>query len=223
MAHEKTEFVQAAEDRMSAGRVEHVPAWDDPSAVWKIHMRNAFEEMLEGPIGGGIDVEHTKKTPTRAVDAYAEMFRGVYMDPAKPLKEALFTSSLDEMITIHDITIRSVCAHHFLPIVGHATFSYIPDGRDVGLSKIPRFIDILAKRPQVQEHLTQQIVNTFFDVVVPKGCAVMVRAYHFCMMMRGPEEHRAYTETTALRGVMRQGSAKAEFLQAAQNTATWGK
>lgn len=223
MAHEKTEFVQAAEDRMLAGRTVHVPAWDDPTAPWKLHMVKAFEEMLAGPIGSNLNKEHTAKTPNRAVEAYVEMFKGIYMDPEKPLRQALFSSTVDQMITVHSVTIRSVCGHHCLPIVGHATLSYIPAGWEVGLSKIPRFIDILAKRPQVQEHLTQQIVDTFQEVVQPRGCAVMIRAYHFCMMMRGPEEHQAYTETTALKGVMCNPSPKAEFLQAAQNTPVWGK
>lgn len=197
-------------------------SWDDPSVMWKLHMKRAFEEMLEGKIGSCIDSVHTNKTPLRATQAYIDLFKGCFMDETEPLRNAIFPSDADQMVIVKDITIRSMCAHHFLPIVGHATFAYIPNGSIVGLSKISRFIEILAKRPQVQEHLTQQIVDTFQDVVAPAGCAVMIRAYHFCMMLRGAEEHQAYTQTTALKGAM-QVIAKDEFLQAAQDTCIWGK
>lgn len=187
---------------------------------WADHIREGIENMLSGLF---IPYEHTVNTPQRVVDSYKELFSGCNQDPDAVLEEALFRAEhIDQMVTTKDLTIYSMCVHHLLPFFGHATFAYIPAEHIVGLSKIPRFIDIICKRPQIQENLSQQIVNTFQRVVKPYGCAVMIRAYHLCNLMRGAEEHEAYTETTALTGVFKT-NAKAEFLQTAQDTPVWGR
>lgn len=194
--------------------------------LWSDDLYYAVQDMLIAFPSEGLDPLHTAKTPQRVVESFQFLFAGVHKDASEPLKEALFPTSgmIDQMITVKDVIIYSMCAHHLLPFFGHATFAYIPDQHIVGLSKFPRFMDILAKRPQVQENLTQQIVDTFQDTVKPLGCAVMIRAYHLCMLMRGAKEHAASTETTALKGVMMTNpSAKLEFLKAAQDTLVWGK
>lgn len=189
---------------------------------WTAEMYCAVEAMMHSDIGKHLSDDHKQKTPMRVVTAYRELFRGVYYDPAEDLNTMFPADDLDMMITMKGINIYSMCAHHLLPFFGHATFSYIPDKHIIGLSKQPRFIDTLCRRPQTQEHLTKQITKTFMDVVKPRGCAVMIRAFHCCMMIRGVKEPHAYTETTVLAGIFKEG-AKAEFLQTAQDTPVWGK
>jgi GTP cyclohydrolase I len=203
---------------------------DEDAFDWKKQMANAIRLLLEtlddNVMYGGLPPKHTLNTPMRVVESYVELFSGCQKDPMEPLREAMFPSAnyIDQMVTTKKITIYSMCAHHFLPFFGHATFSYIPNEVIVGLSKIPRSIEILCRRPQVQEYLGQQIVQNFESAVRPKGCAVLIRAYHLCNLMRGAEEHAAYTETTALRGVFKTDSGtKAEFLQTAQDTPLWGQ
>ena len=121
------------------------------------------------------------------------------------------------MVHIKSIQILSMCAHHLAAIVGRAHFAYIPNDKVVGLSKIPRMVHVLMRRPQLQENLTQQIVDIFDNTIKPKGCAVQIKAYHFCMMYRGVQEPTSYTETTALRGaLLLSDAARAEFLAAAK-------
>jgi GTP cyclohydrolase I len=192
--------------------------------LWGSFMKTSIDEMVKTDIGSHLPADHFRKTPDRVVASYEEIFSGCFLDPMMPLVEAMFCKpqGMDEMITVKGVSIYSMCAHHFLPFFGYATFAYVPDDKIVGLSKIPRFIEILTKRPQVQEVLTQQIVDVFSHVIQPAGCAVMIRAYHLCQLMRGIQEPIAYMETTALQGVMAKGGTKQEFLQAAQATPIWG-
>lgn len=202
----------------------------DLDGNWKDSMYYAVQELLstteDNSMYGSLPPAHLAKTPQRVVESYEFLFSGCQQDPMAPLKEALFPSAnyIDQMVTTKAVTIYSMCAHHFLPFFGHATFAYVPNEHIVGLSKIPRSIDILCRRPQVQEHLSQQIVDAFSSAVKPKGCAVLIRAYHLCNLMRGAQEHSAYTETTALQGVFKtDAGTKAEFLQTAQDTPLWGR
>jgi GTP cyclohydrolase I len=159
--------------------------------------------------------EHTKGTPMRVVKAFAEYVNGCMKDPEVYLEKVFTAGTYDQMIHIPNIRLISMCAHHLCPIVGKAHFAYIPDGSIVGLSKIPRFIEVLARRPQVQEMLTSQIIDVFSKKVRPLGCAVHVRAYHFCMCGRGVEEPAAYTVTTGLWGNFKdEPLTRQEFLQA---------
>jgi GTP cyclohydrolase I len=159
-----------------------------------------------------IGEEHLLGTPSRVVRMYYELFSGCLVDPQTALN-TVFPSASDEMVTIYDIPVTSVCAHHLLPFYGRAHFAYIPNGHIVGLSKIPRLIKNLAKRPQVQENLTCQIADEFMrSQVAPRGVAVCIDAVHTCMTARGVEKP-AVTRTTALRGLfMSQDKAAKEFL-----------
>jgi len=157
--------------------------------------------------------EHTQGTPDRVVKAFAEYVRGCTEDPATYLAKTFNAHTYDQMVSVPNIRLISMCMHHLAPIIGKVHFAYIPQAAIVGLSKIPRFIEALARRPQVQELLTDQIVDTFYSTVEPKGCAVHVRAFHFCMCGRGVEEPAAYTVTTALRGSFKDPLTRQEFLQ----------
>ena len=157
--------------------------------------------------------EHIKNTPTRFETAMFELMEGAWEDPAEVLHSGFEETEYDEMIYVNNISFVSLCSHHLLPFIGRVHFAYIPTGKIVGLSKIPRMIEILAKRPQVQERLTVQIVDTFMKEVHPKGCAAVAEAYHMCMAIRGVKKEGAYMKTTALRGVFKsQKETRAEFL-----------
>jgi GTP cyclohydrolase I len=157
---------------------------------------------------------HVEDTPRRVAEAYKELFDGVFTDPAQFLERTFDDQSYDEMVFVQSIDFVSMCAHHWLPFFGKIHFAYIPAQHIVGLSKIPRMMMALAKRPQVQEQLTVQIVNTFQEHVQPKGCGVVIEAVHLCMCFRGAKA-KGYTRTHALRGVFKDSAnTRQEFLQA---------
>jgi GTP cyclohydrolase I len=156
--------------------------------------------MIDLQRGMDVDGENLKGTPDRMLRSYEEMFRGLGQDPAAVLQTAFPDGNYDEMVTVCNIDFVSVCAHHLLPFVGYAHFAYLPDRKVVGLSKIPRLVDILARRPQIQENLTRKIADIFQEVVEPRGCAVLVDAWHACVAIRGVQKPRAMMRTTALTG-----------------------
>lgn len=181
--------------------------------IWQEQVKHAVELYLGAHNNGGFDEGHVESTPVRVAEAWDQYVRGYKVDPASVLRVQFTGGTYDEMIHVRNVRVVSVCAHHFAPIIGKAHFAYVPDRRIVGLSKIPRMIRALANRFQVQENLTEQIVDTFQAYVKPRGCAVSVRAYHLCMLMRGVEEVASYTETTALRGVFKERTdTRQEFL-----------
>ncbi len=187
---------------------------------WPVQLKKAIAVFLDQTAAGHIDSCHLAETPDRVARAFDEYTSGYFEDPETPLKRSFGDelSPYDEMVHISRIPVVSMCAHHIAPIIGRAHFAYIPNGRLVGLSKIPRFISILTRRLQVQEQLTQQIVDTFQKAVAPSGCAVSIRAYHCCMIARGVRQHDAITITTALRGCFKDGAlARAEFLASLDN------
>jgi len=152
------------------------------------------------------------KTPARVRKAYEFIFGGYKMDAKNVLESALFTSSNDEMVLIKDIEFYSTCEHHLLPIIGRAHVAYIPDGKVVGLSKIPRVVDIFARRMQIQEQLTEQIADAIMQTINPKGVAVVLQARHMCMEMRGVEKINSTTTSSALRGLFKKDEkTRAEF------------
>ncbi len=176
--------------------------------------------LAETLISFGLDVdnEHLRDTPIRAAHALDELCCGLRIDPEKILSTSFpMEPGPREMISVSGIEFVSVCEHHLLPFHGTAHFSYIPNNQIVGLSKIPRLVEALARRPQTQENLTAQIVNIFQTELMPQGCAVMLRAYHSCMALRGVRQAGAYMTTTALRGIfMEKPEVKQEFLLGAQ-------
>lgn len=142
-------------------------------------------------------------TPKRVRKAYEFMFGGYHEDPQMILNKALFQSSNDEMVLVKDIEFYSTCEHHLLPILGHVHVAYIPDGKVVGLSKIPRVVDVFARRMQIQEQFTEQIADAIMNAITPKGVAVVVQARHMCMEMRGVQKINSTTTSSALRGLFK--------------------
>lgn len=172
----------------------------------------AVRSMLRSLPSDMISEDNIIDTPGRVAKAFQEYFAGCYQDPKEALAKT-FNSNCDEMIYVNNIGFVSFCAHHLCPFMGRVHFAYIPKGRIVGLSKIPRLVEVFAKRPQLQEQLSDQLVGTFMDVLKPKGCGVVVEAYHTCMAIRGIKKEEAYTKTTALRGIFKtRPSVKSEFL-----------
>lgn len=166
------------------------------------HFINAVKAMI-GHVGEDPDREGLLKTPERVLKAYEFMFGGYQEDPQAILNSAMFTSSNDEMVLIKDIEFYSTCEHHLLPIIGRAHIAYIPDGKVVGLSKIPRVVDVFARRMQIQEQLTEQIADALMRSINPKGVAVVIQARHMCMEMRGVQKISSTTTSSALRGLFK--------------------
>ena len=179
----------------------------DNKAKFEQSVRNMLEIVGENP-----DREGLLKTPERVYKAFTFLTKGYSQDPREVLNEALFTSSNDEMVLIRDIEFYSMCEHHLLPIIGRAHVAYIPDGKVVGLSKIPRMVEVFARRLQIQEQMTEQIADAITDVIKPKGVGVVIQARHMCMEMRGVEKVNSITTTSALRGMFREQKTRSEFL-----------
>lgn len=159
-----------------------------------------------------IDIEHWRETPDRMAKHFESIFWGCQHDPAKGLKLFDDSQDIDQIILVENIEFVSWCAHHFLPFFGTVDFGYIPGKGVVGLSKIPRMIGVLAARPQLQEHFTQQVADCFNDAVLPVGVAVRVRATHTCVMTRGVVLRDAQMQTSVMRGAFRnKPEARAEF------------
>lgn len=156
--------------------------------------------------------DHIDKTPMRTTQAIFELFEGCDIDPAETLKTKFDNVKYNELIYVNDISFVSVCAHHTLPFFGKAYFGYVPNKSIVGISKIPRLVECLSRRPQIQEQLSQQIVDTFMQEVKPFGCGIVIEAWHLCMMIRGARQQSAYTKTTALRGSFELDPTRSEFL-----------
>ena len=146
----------------------------------------------------------------------AWLTRGYALDPHAVIGDAIFEESHENMVMVRDIELYSMCEHHMLPFFGKAHIAYIPNGRIVGLSKLPRVVDVFSRRLQVQERLTEQIAEALCDVLKPSGIGVVLECAHLCMMMRGVEKQNSRTITSALRGVFRDDpSTRAEFLRLA--------
>ena len=150
-----------------------------------------------------VDHEGTRDTPARVARMYDELLAGYVTDPRKMLNNALFTVEYDEMVIVKDIEFYSLCEHHLLPFFGKAHVGYLPKGRVVGLSKIPRLVDIFARRLQVQERMTQQIANLLDELVAPQGVGVVVEGIHLCAAMRGVKKPSAKMVTSSVLGRFR--------------------
>ncbi len=144
------------------------------------------------------------KTPERVYKAFLHLTSGYQQDPKEVLGEALFSSTNDEMVLVRDIEFYSLCEHHLLPIIGRAHVAYIPNGKVVGLSKIPRMVNVYARRLQIQEQMTEQIADALMETIAPKGVGVVVQARHMCMEMRGVEKICSTTVSSALRGIFKE-------------------
>lgn len=202
---------------------ERLSAFKEQSETyWKTCIEDGIKGLLEN-LDGNVHLAHVKDTPKRVVKAYQEYFEGCKVDPKSVLTTMFVDQDYDEMVEVLDIEFVSYCEHHLVPFLGKVHFAYLPKKKIVGLSKIPRLIDVLAHRPQVQERLSVEIVDTFQEVVQPKGCGVVIEAFHLCMIARGVRKERAYTKTTALRGCFKKSDVKSEFLNSLpKNSPIWG-
>jgi GTP cyclohydrolase I len=174
-------------------------------------IRTMLEEIGEDP-----DREGLRRTPERVETSLRWLTRGYALSVKDVVGSAVFKESHQSMIMVRDIDVYSLCEHHMLPFYGRAHVAYIPDGKIVGLSKLPRIVDVFARRLQVQERLTDQVADAVMEVLQPQGVGVVIEAAHFCMMMRGVEKQNSRTVTSALRGVFRDDpKTRDEFLRLA--------
>ncbi|WP_297793169.1 GTP cyclohydrolase I FolE [uncultured Eudoraea sp.] len=183
---------------------------------YNIEVTNEIKERFSGiikEIGEQADREGLVKTPERAAKAMLFLTQGYKQDASAILKSAMFNESYNEMVIIKDIELYSLCEHHILPFFGKAHIAYIPDGKIVGLSKLPRIVDVFARRLQVQERLTEQILDCINENLQPQGVAVVIEAAHMCMMMRGIQKQNSVTTTSGFRGSFEKEETRNEFLK----------
>ncbi|MCC6463525.1 MAG: GTP cyclohydrolase I FolE [Saprospiraceae bacterium] len=171
-----------------------------------------FESIL-GHIGENTEREGLAKTPERAAKAIQFLTQGYEQNPEAILRSAMFREDYSEMVLVKDIELYSMCEHHMLPFFGKAHVAYIPDGYIVGLSKIPRVVDVFARRLQVQERLTIEIRDIIQETLHPLGVAVVIEAQHMCMMMRGVQKQNCITTTSAFTGEFKNDETRGEFLR----------
>ena len=175
-------------------------------------VKERYSKIID-EIGEDVNREGLLKTPERAAKAMLFLTQGYKQDAVKILKSAMFAEAYDEMVIIKDIEVYSLCEHHMLPFYGKAHVAYIPDGYIVGLSKIPRVVDVFARRLQVQERLTHDILECINMTLRPKGAAVVIEASHMCMMMRGVQKQNSVTTTSGFRGQFEKIETRNEFLK----------
>lgn len=175
-------------------------------------IQKAIFEVIKA-VGEDPEREGLLNTPNRVSRMYAELLSGYSADPEKIINGALFNINYDEMVLVRDIEFYSLCEHHMLPFIGRAHVAYLPKGKVIGLSKIPRIVDMYARRLQVQERMTRQIADLLQQTLEPQGVAVVVEAMHMCSMMRGVKKHDARMTTSAMHGAFRANLAtRQEFL-----------
>jgi GTP cyclohydrolase I len=174
-------------------------------------LSSKFEEIIK-ELGEDPSREGLIRTPERAAKAMQFLLKGYQEDPLAILKSALFEETYDEMVIVKDIEIYSLCEHHILPFFGKAHIAYIPNGKVVGLSKIPRVVDVFSRRLQVQERLTKDILDAIDSALKPQGVAIVIEARHMCMMMRGVEKQNSVTTTSAFTGAFKNMETRTEFL-----------
>jgi len=182
-----------------------------PEGVDLRRIERAVREILAA-VGEDPDREGLQETPARVARMYAELFAGLHQDPREHLQK-FFTQEYDEVVLVRDIAFNSICEHHLLPFMGQAHIAYIPNGRVIGLSKLARVVEVVAKRPQVQERLTEEIANLLEEELGAKGVAVIVEAAHSCMTIRGVRKPGSVCVTSAMKGVFRSNvSSRSEVM-----------
>ncbi|MFM8579368.1 MAG: GTP cyclohydrolase I FolE [Planctomycetaceae bacterium] len=181
------------------------------TGVDRPRIERAVREILLA-VGEDPDREGLRETPSRVARMYGELFAGLRQDPREHLRKA-FEEKYDEIVLVRDISFQSVCEHHLLPFTGHAHIGYLPDGRVLGLSKLARLVDVVSRRPQVQERLTETIANLLVEEVGAKGVAVVIEAAHTCMSIRGVRKPGSVAVTSAMKGLFRSNlSSRAEVM-----------
>lgn len=175
-------------------------------------MEEIVKELLV-KMGEDPEREGLVETPRRVAESFGYLTSGYEMDASEVIRSAIFEENCDGMVIVRDIDLYSLCEHHLLPFYGKAHVAYIPDGRIIGLSKIPRVVDVFARRLQVQERLTDQIASTLFEELQPKGVGVVIEALHLCMAMRGVEKQDSVTTTSTMLGNFKEDHrTRQEFL-----------
>ncbi len=192
-------------DEEDSGQLPQTSSVDQP------RIRKAIREILLA-VGEDPDREGLAETPARVARMYAELFSGLHNEPRRHLKK-FFAEQYDEIVLVRDISFNSTCEHHLLPFMGKAHIGYLPDGRVVGLSKLARVVEEVARRPQVQERMTEQIANLLVEELNAKGVAVVVEAIHTCMTIRGVRKPGSMCVTSAMKGCFRtKASSRAEMM-----------
>ena len=183
----------------------------------KITSLSAHYKSVISDLGEDIEREGLEKTPERVAKAMQYLTHGYDLNPAEIIKSAMFTEDHSQMVIVKDIEVYSMCEHHMLPFFGKAHVAYIPNGKIVGLSKIPRVVDAFARRLQVQERLTDQIKDCINDTLSPLGVAVVIEAQHMCMQMRGIQKQNSLTTTSSFVGAFEKDSTRKEFISLISN------
>ncbi|TXE20958.1 GTP cyclohydrolase I FolE [Psychroflexus gondwanensis] len=186
--------------------------YEEYSQPYVDEIKSSYESILKN-IGEDTTRNGIVKTPERAAKAMQFLTQGYNMDPKEILLGAMFEEPYDDMVLIKDIELYSLCEHHMLPFFGKVHVGYIPNGKIVGLSKIPRIVDVFARRLQVQERLTHDILECINDTLQPKGVGVVIEAQHMCMMMRGVQKQNSATTTSGFRGEFKNQETRSEFLK----------
>lgn len=191
---------------------DEVPLAAGAASVDLPRIERAVREILAA-VGEDPNREGLKETPARVARMYAELFRGLHQDPREHLQK-FFTEKYDEIVLVRDITFESVCEHHLLPFMGKAHIGYLPSGKVIGLSKLARVVEVVSRRPQVQERMTEQIANLLVEELGAKGVGVVVEATHTCMTIRGIRKPGSLCVTSAMKGIFRSNlSTRAEVMQ----------
>jgi len=177
------------------------------SAAYEDLVREMLVRLGEDPEREGL-----VRTPERVVKAMEFLTKGYHENPKEILNDALFTVDYDEMVIVKDIEMFSMCEHHMLPFFGKVHIAYIPNGKVIGLSKLPRLVELFSRRLQVQERMTRQIAEAIEEMIQPQGVGVVIEARHLCMMMRGVEKQHSAAVTSAMLGVFRDIDTRTEFL-----------
>ena len=199
-------------DTMRAQKPRPMKPSTETSTLTSASFDQLVREMIVR-LGEDPDREGLRSTPERVQKAYKFLTKGYNEDPEALLKGALFTVNYDEMVIVKDIEMFSLCEHHMLPFFGKVHVAYIPNGKVIGLSKIPRLIELFSRRLQIQERLTTQIAETIQRVIEPQGVGVVVEARHLCMMMRGVEKQHSAAVTSSMLGCFRhEEETRSEFL-----------
>ena len=186
--------------------------FEEYTQTYTQEMKNSYLSILNS-VGEDPDRAGIVKTPERAAKAMQFLTQGYEMDPKEILLSAMFPEDYDDMVIVKDIELYSLGEHHMLPFFGKANIAYIPKGQIVGLSKLPRIVDVFARRLQVQERLTHDILECINQTLQPKGVAVVIEAYHMCMMMRGVQKQNSATTTSGFRGEYKKNETRNEFLR----------
>jgi GTP cyclohydrolase IA len=208
--HKRNEWAEIPDLGSLTGEEDSLPA-PSSAPVDQARIARAVREILAA-VGEDPNREGLLETPARVARMYAELFSGLHEDPRVHLRK-FFAEEYDEVVLVRDISFNSMCEHHMLPFMGQAHIGYVPDGRVIGLSKLARVVEVVARRPQVQERMTETIANLLLEELEAKGVAVVIEATHTCMTIRGVRKPGSLCVTSAMKGIFRSNlSSRSEIM-----------